>query len=108
MAHESTSQQVDWWSMHQFALPRLQKVGDWPLVGTPSWCLLESRDPVKWAAILDAAQHWALRVETHQEKLCAAAKDISQTTDWSALARQLRDHEDFYRARPWMRRRADR
>jgi Protein of unknown function (DUF2742) len=104
MNYALSSQQVSWLSVHEFAVPRLQQAGDWPLVGTPAWCLLETRDPVKWAAILDAAQHWALRLETCQEHLRDATKNVAESVDWSALARQLRDRDDFYRARPWLRR----
>jgi hypothetical protein len=108
VSYDIASQQADWWSVHEFAVPRLHKAGDWPLVGTPAWCLLETRDPVKWAAILDAAQHWALRLQSCQEQICDAAKDVAQSTDWTALARQLRDRDDFYRARPWLDRRSNR
>lgn len=100
------SQQVSWWSVHEFAAPQLQQVGDWPLIGTPAWCLLEARDPVKWASVLDAATHWALRLETNQEHLRDAAKNVAGSTDWSGPARQLRDREDFYRVRPYLKRRA--
>lgn len=100
------SQQVSWWAVHEFVVPRLQQAGDWPLVGTPAWCLLETRDPRKWAAVLDAAQHWALRVETCQEHARDAAHAVAGSVDWSALASQLRDRDDFYRARPWLKRRS--
>jgi Protein of unknown function (DUF2742) len=108
MTYDIASQAVSWWSVHQFAAPRLQKAGDWPLVGTPAWCLLETRDPSKWAAILDASQHWALRLETCHQLITDAGRSVAESTDWSALARQLRDREDFYRARPYLKRRADR
>jgi hypothetical protein len=106
MTYDIASQQVDWWSVREFAAPRLAQVGDWPLAGTPSWVLLETRDPVKWAAILDAACHWALRLETNQTALRDAAEEVATSTNWSALARQLRDRGDFYRARPYLRRRS--
>ena len=46
---------------------RLRKVEDWPMAGTPLWCELCDRDPIKWTSVLDAAQHWALRIETCQQ-----------------------------------------
>jgi uncharacterized protein DUF2742 len=98
-----TSQQVSWWSVHEFVAAHLQ-VEQWPMVGTPDWCELDDDDPVKWAAILDAAQHWALRVDTDQSTLCDASRDVSAAVDWSAVSRVVRAHQEFYAARPWLRR----
>ena len=46
-------------------------------LGTPAWCSLANDDPRKWAALLDASEHWALRVDTCQEARCEASSDIS-------------------------------
>jgi len=56
------------------------------------------------AALLDAAQHWALRVETCQEAQADASRAVSVALDWSALARGINQRTDFYAARPWLRR----
>jgi Protein of unknown function (DUF2742) len=98
------SQQVSWWDVHEHVAPLLDQVGSWPAVGTPAWCLLNDDDPVKVAALYDAAQHWALRVETCQQAECEASHDISAAGDWSAIAQHIRDEQDFYAAHPWMRR----
>ncbi len=58
------SAQVSWWDVHEFVAPLLEHVGSYPMAGTPEWCALPDYDPAKTAALLDAARHWALRVET--------------------------------------------
>jgi hypothetical protein len=100
MSKRIQSQQVSWWSVHEVVTPTLESVEAWPLLGTPAWCSLDDSDPVKWAALLDAAQHWALRLETCQE----ARADASKAVDWPALSREINQRTDFYRARPWLKR----
>ena len=60
------SRQISWWSVHEFVQAVLDQVNNWPMPGTPAWCLLAADDPRKWAALLDAAQHHALRLELNQ------------------------------------------
>ena len=79
--------------------------GVWPAAGTPAWCDLPDDDPAKLAALLDAAQHWALRVETCQAAQCEASRDISAAYDWAALSVWLRRHREFYAAHPYLKRR---
>jgi hypothetical protein len=82
------------------------------MAGTPAWCALGDTDPRKVAALFDAAQHWALRVETCQiasiRGLCdscpAVSRDISAAEDWVAIAQYIKDHREFYAARPWLKR----
>lgn len=105
MTYASVSQQVSWADVHSFVLPKLQLAGDWPLVGSPAWCELEDRDRVKWASLLDAAQHWALRLEHFQQAECEASHDISAAEDWALIARIIKDRTEFFRARPWLNRR---
>ncbi|CKS12329.1 phiRv2 phage protein [Mycobacterium tuberculosis] len=62
----TASRAVSWWSVHEYVAPTLAAAVEWPMAGTPAWCDLDDTDPVKWAAICDAARHWALRVETCQ------------------------------------------
>jgi Protein of unknown function (DUF2742) len=99
-----SSQQVSWWSVHEHIAPILSSVESWPTAGTPQWCALDDDDPHKLAALLDAAQHWILRVETCQEARCDASREISDAVDWSAMAREINERADFYAARPWLRR----
>jgi hypothetical protein len=100
----TASQQVSWWSVHEFVAPRLDAAKSWPILGSPAWCELPDRDPRKWAALLDAAQHWALRVETCQQAQCEASRDISAAADWSAIARETFVRNQFYAAKPWLKR----
>lgn len=67
------------------------------MIGTPAWCLLGDADPAKLAAIYDAAQHWALRVESAQEARAEASRDVSGSADWAAVARSARRHADAVR-----------
>lgn len=101
MTYESASQQVSWSDVHAFVLPKLKKAGDWPMIGSPAWCDLGQRDPVKWAAALDAAQHWALRLECLQQADCEASSDISSAMDWAATSRLVTQHNSYFAARPW-------
>jgi hypothetical protein len=81
-----SSQQVSWWAVREFVAAVLEQANGWPLLGTPAWCSLAHDDPQKWAALLDAAQHWALRLETCQRELAQASRDVSDAADWSAIA----------------------
>jgi hypothetical protein len=81
-----SSQQVAWWEVHTFVAPTLSEVGSWPTAGTPEWCSLQDDDPAKLAGLLDAAQHWALRVETAQQAQCEASRAVSAAADWSGIA----------------------
>jgi Protein of unknown function (DUF2742) len=99
-----SAQSTSWWDVHQFVQPCLDQVGGWPLIGSPEWCLLPDDHPAKWASLLDAAQHWALRVETCQIAECEASHEISGAWDWGQIGRQIRSHNEFYSARPWLRR----
>lgn len=100
------SRQVSWWDVHEYVTPLLEQAGPYPLVGTPVWCALPDNDPRKTAALLDAAQHWALRVETCQQAQCDASRAISAAADWGAIAQQIRTRAEFYTERPWLKRAA--
>jgi hypothetical protein len=101
-----SSQQVSWWSVHEFISAAIDQsgAGPWPLVGTPAWCQLSDGDPRKWAALFDAAQHWALRVETCQAARCEASRDISAAEDWSTVARDVKGRAELHAQRPWLKR----
>jgi hypothetical protein len=99
-----SSQQVSWWSVHEYVADKLAPVQSWPTLGTPAWCLLDDDDPRKLAALVDAAQHWALRLETCQEASCEASRAVSAAADWSQIAAYIRAERDFYAARPWLKR----
>jgi hypothetical protein len=81
------SQQVSWWSVREFIMPVLNQANGWPTAGTPAWCSLAHDDPRKWCALLDGAQHWALRMDSCQAAMAEASRDVSAAADWSAVGR---------------------
>jgi hypothetical protein len=95
---------VSWWSVHEFVTPHLESVGVWPMGGTPEWVGLPDDHPAKLAALLDAAQHWALRAETGQQAQCQASQAISGAADWSAISREINARNDLYAQKPWLKR----
>lgn len=105
MNKSTESQQVSWWDVHEFVTPLLERVGSWPPAGTPAWCLLDDDEPAKWAALLDNAQHHALRVETSQQAECEASSAVSAAVDWAAFGRASRSYREFCAERPWLARR---
>jgi hypothetical protein len=100
------SQQVSWWSVHEFVTAVLDQVNGWPMAGTPAWCSLAHDDPRKWCALLEAAQHHALRLELNQEARAQASHAISDAFNWAEVSREILAHTDFYAARPWLKRAA--
>jgi hypothetical protein len=83
------AQQTSWWSVHTYVLPWLEAVADWPLIGSPEWCSLPDQDARKKASVLDAARHWALRLELNQEANAQSSRDIAASADWSQVAQEL-------------------
>jgi Protein of unknown function (DUF2742) len=113
MDSAASSQQVSWWDVHEHVAPFLQAAESWPTVGTPAWCALPDNDPRKMAALLDGAQHWALRIDSSQEARCEASRAISATplftnagdpVDWSAISHERLVLNAFFAARPWLKR----
>jgi hypothetical protein len=92
----TASRQVHWWSVHEFVEPLLAQVGRWPMLGCVSWCQLDDTDPTKWAALLDAARHHALRVDGAQTAMAEASHAIAGAADWRAIARQTRRRSGVY------------
>ena len=85
----TTNRFVSWWEVHSDIAPFLAEVREWPMAGTPAWCALAADDPRRLAALLDAAQHWILRVETCQQAGCEASRAVSAAADWQAIARNM-------------------
>ena len=98
------SQQVSWWSVHELIQSVLNQANDWPMLGTPAWCSLAHDNPRKWCALLDGAQHWALRLETCQDARADASKAVCAAADWKSVASEIQGRNGFYAARPWLRR----
>lgn len=88
------SRTVDFWPVHEYVTARIT-VDTFPMAGTLAWINLPERHPQKIAAILDAAQHWALRVQLAQEALADASKDIADAADWKALSRSLHRPDSY-------------
>lgn len=91
------SRQVSFWEVHQWA-ERWIAGREFPMAGTVAWQLLADTDPAKWAAVLDAAQHHILRVETAQEARAEASHAVSASVDWSQVAREIRQRTDARRS----------
>lgn len=102
----ATSQQVSWWSAHEYVEPVLARVGAHPMVGTPAWCALSDDDPRKVAAVFDAAQHWALHLEINQEARAEASRSVSESVDWPAVSTEIMQRSSFRAERPWLTREA--
>lgn len=90
------SRTVDWWLVHQFVVPLLDQVGSWPLAGSLPWQHLDDDDPIKQAALYDAAQHHALRIDTAQAAMAEASREISTAADWSGVARKAVQRNGIY------------
>ncbi len=96
---------MNWYDgVYLFVEPWLAAVGSWPMAGTIAWQLLDETDPVKWAAILDAAQHHILRLELNQEARAEASRAVAGAADWPKVGRELQRLCDFRRTAPWSRR----
>lgn len=98
------SQQVSWLTVHRFVSSVLNQVNGWPTLGTPAWCSLAHDDPRKWAALLDAAQHHALRIELAQEARAEVSKAVAASAEWPKIAQEIQQCNDFRASRPWARR----
>jgi hypothetical protein len=100
------SQQRDWYSTHEFieAYQSQANLGPIPAAGTPSWCALDDSDPRKLLALALDGEHHVLRCEVAQIAECAASREISAAWDWGLIGRQIRQRNEFFASRPWLRR----
>jgi hypothetical protein len=98
------SQQVSWWSVREYIMPVLNQANGWPLLGTPAWCSLAHDDPRKWCALLDGAQHHALRMELNQEARAEASRAVSGAVDWPAVSQEMFKLRAFREFHPWAKR----
>ena len=78
-----------WFAVYELVAPLLATIPAWPAAGTPAWQQLEDDDPRKWAAVLDAGIHWALKIDTEQEARAQASQDISTAVDCRSIARRV-------------------
>lgn len=100
------SQQVSFWSVHEFVQRYLDTAGEFPMCGSPAWCLLPDDSREKWAALLDFAQHHTLRVEVAQEQRAEASRAVAASADWGQVGREVNQRAEFRAAHPWSRRKA--
>lgn len=82
--------------MHEYADSLLGQHDSWPLIGSPAWCELPDDDPRKLAAAVDAAQHWALRLEQGQREMAETSRAIAAAVDWPEVSRQLQRRRGSY------------
>jgi hypothetical protein len=85
------SRQRAWWPVHEFieAVVPQANYGPIPAAGTPAWCELAQGDPRKLLALAIDGEHHVLRVETAQEALAQASRDVAESADWSGVARGI-------------------
>lgn len=100
----TAARSVSWWPVHEFVTQWLERLDGWPLAGSVEWQQLPDDDPRKWASLLDAAQHWALRVDTAQETRADASRAVAASTDWPKVATELVQRRQWRASRPWSRR----
>ena len=108
-SHQSSrtaSRAVSWWETHLFVTRVTAHAADLPTAGTTAWLALSDDDPRKLLALAVAGEHHVLRVETAQEQLAEASKDVSAAIDWVAFAQRNHARTNFRARRPWMNRKS--
>jgi hypothetical protein len=100
------SQQRDWWETHEYLEAYLAQanLGPIPAAGTPNWCALEFSDPRKLLALAIDGEHHVLRCEVAQRASCDASSEISAAADWGHIGRHIRQVNEFYEQKPYLRR----
>lgn len=101
-----TIAQCSWWPVHRFieSVARQAGIGSWPEAGSPAWCSLPDDDPAKALAVLDAGQHWVLRLDAMQEARAEASKAVAGSVDWPRFARESHSRATFLAEKPWLKR----
>ena len=98
------SRQIHWPSVSDVVRPVLSRHPDYPMLGTPAWRALHTDDPRAVAAIFAGAEQWALQQWIAQEADAEASHAITSAVDWPAVAQRKRDEDDFFAARPYLKR----
>ncbi|MCH5645360.1 DUF2742 domain-containing protein [Gordonia sp. ABSL49_1] len=80
--------------------------GPAPAAGSPAWCALGDADPAKLLAVLHAGSAHVLNqcheaIDDRRLAIREASVAISQAKDWAAVAKRIRDRDEFRRAHPW-------
>jgi hypothetical protein len=102
----SASRQVSWWDTHEYLDAYLAQanLGPIPAAGTPAWRELDDSDPRKLLALAVAGEHHILRTEVAQSAMADASRAVSAAADWGQVAREVRQRNEFYAERPYLRR----
>jgi hypothetical protein len=95
------SRSVSWWPTHEFISALVDQANHLPVAGTTAWCALEDADPAKLLALAAAGEHHVLRVETAQAARADASRAVSESADWSTIAREYRQRSEFRSVQPW-------
>lgn len=97
---------VDWTTVRDF-INTLNLTGPYPFPGTPEW--IDSPTEVRISGLIIAGSRCALyadaddaRARTHALK--EAAIEIADARDWAAVAKHVRDRDDWHRDNPDLRR----
>ncbi|WP_431240427.1 DUF2742 domain-containing protein [Mycolicibacterium aichiense] len=96
--------QVDFFAVSEFVKPYLDAAGAWPMVGSRAWVELPDDSPVKWAALLSAAEHWALKIELNQDAIVQASQAISGAAPWAQWSRDIRQRHDAIKSGAYIKR----
>ncbi len=104
-----TDQPIAWEPVHTFVGRLLAGRSTTIIAGTPEWIALDHDDPAKTDALITAGSRWVLehqldQLDEQRAAAKAAAIEISTARDWSAVAKRIRDRDQFYREHPDLRR----
>lgn len=98
--------EINWQPVHLY-VSRLALPVSLPIAGTPDW--LAASDDDKAAGLIIAGSRWCLEEEMlairrRRAHMKLASIEVSQSKQWAAVARQLRDRDAWYREHPDLRR----
>ncbi|WP_052066182.1 DUF2742 domain-containing protein [Rhodococcoides fascians] len=101
------SREVDFIAVHDRLAPILDDavlLGDIPVLGSPAWVDIPNGD-VRWRhSVVAAGYRWAAREWLEQDARIEASHELSESRDWSAVARSIRQRNEYLAANPWARR----
>lgn len=104
-----TTDHITWEPVHAFVGRLLAGRTTTIIAGTDEWNALPDNDPAKVLAVLTAGSRWCLeqaldQLDERRATAKQAAVDISEARDWAAVAKYIRDRDQFYREHPDLRR----
>ncbi|MDV6310316.1 DUF2742 domain-containing protein [Gordonia amicalis] len=84
--------------------------GPAPAAGSPAWCDLADSDRAKMLAVLHAGTRAVLEdcvaaIDDRRRESKAAAVEVAQAEDWSAVARRVRNRDQALRSGAYVERR---